>query len=636
MQTVGLFERGAVSTNIEYSIRGAPCQNVVGKCLCHYAENLQELFPDDALLRQMGAQSYIGLPLSDSSGRPLGLMAALDSRPMQDGRLAASLLRIASVRVAGELEREIAAAALQESEHRYRQLVEASPDGIFVRCDGKLVFVNRSAMAFFGVARPEEIIGRDFADFVHPHYRDQLSANSGFLRSGAAPEAMRELQLLRVDGSTLDVEVTAMPFNFNGRAAELAIARNVTERKKLESQVLRMQRMESLGTLAGGIAHDLNNVLTPLMFSVQLLKEKITDSEGRDLLDMLEANVRRSANLVQQVLIFGRGIRGEFVQIEPNKLVLEIGQFIHEAFPKSIGFECHSPSGLWRVRGDATQLHQVLLNLCINARDAMPGGGSISIGLSNLMVAENSDAARLGKKPGPYVVLEVVDTGTGIPAAIRDKIFEPFFTTKQHGKGTGLGLSTTVGIVRSHGGYIDCLSTVGQGSTFRVTLPACVGAIEGNVATAGGASLPRGNNELVLLVDDEDSIRSIGQRTLERFGYRVLTASNGAEALELYSARRKEVAVVITDMAMPVMDGPTAILGMLSIDPRARIIGSSGLTSDSPRAKEVKSAVKLFLAKPYTAEAMIKAVHGVLSGEARAPSLAGARSGLRWADSSSS
>lgn len=326
----------------------------------------------------------------------------------------------------------------------------------------------------------------------------------------------------------------------------------------------------------------------------------------------MEANVQRAAGLVRQVLTFGRGIGGNRVPLQPAQIVREIRQVIRDTFPKSIEFEYHAAPDLWLVIGDPTQIHQVLLNLCINARDAMPHGGRLAIELENVVLDENYTGMNLEAKPGPYVAIKVADTGTGIPQEIQDKIFDPFFTTKEPGKGTGLGLSTTLGIVKSHGGFIHCYSEMGKGSTFKVYFPANATPAAAESAAVAQTGLPRGRNELVLVVDDEEPIRNVVQKTLERFGYRVLLAANGAEALALYARHRAEIALVITDMMMPIMDGPATIVALMAMNPQVKIIGSSGQASNGGGAKALSTGVKHFIPKPYTAEAMLRALHEVL------------------------
>ena len=508
-------------------------------------------------------------------------------------------------------ERKHSAAALLESEARYRQLVETSPDAIFIGCDKRIVYINLAGMKLFGATDPKQLLNRLVMDFIHPKFRDIVADRMRAMEKDQKSAATLKEQYLRLDGSVVDVEVTAIPFTFNGRPAAQVVVHDITERTRLESQVLQLQRMESLGMLAGGIAHDLNNVLTPLLFAIEVLKGKVSDADARQLLEMSETNVLRGAGLIKQVLTFGRGVVGDRVQFNPTHVVREIRHIIQETFPKSIRFEHQAAPDLWTIIGDATQIHQVLLNLAVNARDAMPGGGQLSVKLKNVMLDESYTAVNLDAKTGPHIVITVADTGMGIPREILDRIYDPFFTTKETGKGTGLGLSTTLGIVKSHGGFIHCYSEVGSGTAFNVYLPATPTPTAGDKASAA-APLPRGQNELVLVVDDEIAIRQVARRALEQFGYRVALADNGADAVAFYSKHQQENALVNTDMAMPIMDGPAIILALRTINPRVKIICSSGLATNSTLAKAAAIGVKDFIPKPFNAESMLKAVHEVL------------------------
>lgn len=393
----------------------------------------------------------------------------------------------------------------------------------------------------------------------------------------------------------------------------LAINTDITERKKLEQQVLRAQRMESIGTLAGGIAHDLNNVLAPILLSIELLKMDEPSEERRLILEDIEANARRGADMVRQVLTFARGDEGRRIPIDVAGLVRDVRKIVQDTFPKDIRFNLVLPEGLWTVLGDPTQLHQVLMNLCVNARDAMPEGGTLTITLENTVLDEVYAGINPQARPGPYVVIVVEDTGVGIPSKLQDRIFEPFFTTKEVGKGTGLGLSTSLSIVTRHGGFINVYSEPGRGSRFKVYLPARVEPAMADAAAVEQSRLPRGQGETVLVVDDEESIRSAVKRTLERFGYRVLLAGHGAEAVSLYARHGDTIDVILTDMAMPVMDGPATIVALKALDPNVRIIGSSGLGGNGHVAKAAEAGVRHFIPKPYTADALLTTLHAVLS-----------------------
>jgi PAS domain S-box-containing protein len=389
--------------------------------------------------------------------------------------------------------------------------------------------------------------------------------------------------------------------------------RDLTEKKKIEEQNLRSQRMESIGTLAGGIAHDLNNVLAPILMAIELLKQGDGDKERREkILETIFASCQRGADLVRQVLSFARGVGHQRVAIRIWLLIDELTSIIKQTFPRNIRITTNVPDGLWPITGDASQLHQVLLNLCVNARDSMPKGGRLNITAANVTIDAQFAATSTEAAPGTYVLLTVTDTGCGIPPEARDRIFEPFFTTKEVGKGTGLGLSTVHTAVKSHGGFLNLESEVGEGTTFKIYLPADMAIRAPESAQPFAGQLPRGRDELVLVVDDEYAILEITQQTLEAFGYRVVTARNGAEAVSLYAKRVQEIALVLTDMMMPIMDGVATIHVLGCINPNVRIIAATGLELAENMAKANSAGVRDFLQKPYTAETLIRKVREVI------------------------
>ncbi len=479
----------------------------------------------------------------------------------------------------------------------------------------RITYWNKGAEHFYGWSAAEAI-GKNPVELLHkgimtPQLQEAIK---GVNERG---EWHGELQEFTKAGKSVISQARSnIILDDQGRRKSLLIINtDITEKKILEAQFLRSQRMESLGTLAGGIAHDLNNVLTPLLVAVQVLKEKVADADGKRLLESLETNVQRGAGLVKQVLAFGRGMEGERIVVQPKHIAREIKHLVNETFPKSVAFELHSAPGLWTITGDPTQLHQILLNLCVNARDAMPNGGKLSLHLENVVLDEAYVSMNLEAQSGPHVCLTVDDTGTGMPKEIQERIFDPFFTTKEPGKGTGLGLSTTLAIVKSHGGFIHCYSEPDKGSTFKVYLPAnSTPAVVENVV-AGETKLPRGHNNLVLVVDDEEPIRKLAQKALERYGYRVLLAADGNEALSLYKPRQNEIDAVITDMVMPNMDGPATIAALKALNPNIKIIGSSGLALDGYEAAANKAGVRHFIPKPYTAETMLLTLNDLLNGK---------------------
>ncbi|HYJ45755.1 MAG TPA: PAS domain S-box protein [Pyrinomonadaceae bacterium] len=502
----------------------------------------------------------------------------------------------------------------KRAEERIRQqaaLLDKAQDAILVRdLEGHILFWNQAAEEIYGWSK-EEAIGRNAREFLYKGSPSQFEkAVETLLEKGEWAGEMHQLTKAG-DEITVESRWTLVRDDAGEPYSVLVINTNITERKKIEAQFLRAQRMESIGTLAGGIAHDLNNVLSPILMSVDMLRLKLSDPESQQYLKMLQASAERGADMIKQVLSFARGVQGERIPMEPKYLIKDVVKILRDTLPKSINIRFNLPDRLWPVAADATQIHQVLMNLCVNARDAMPQGGHLTLRAENITLDENYARMHLEAKPGHYVMIAVMDTGVGIPAETLNKIFEPFFTTKEMGKGTGLGLSTAMSIVKSHGGFVNVYSELGKGTEFSLYLPAIeMGAAE--QAQKRNSDLPLGSGELVLVVDDEEAIREITKGTLETFGYRVLTASDGTEAIALYAANRDEVRAVITDMMMPFMDGPATIRALQKLNPQVKIIAASGLAANEKAAEAANAGVKVFLPKPYTAEKLLTALYDIL------------------------
>jgi nitrogen-specific signal transduction histidine kinase/ActR/RegA family two-component response regulator len=387
-------------------------------------------------------------------------------------------------------------------------------------------------------------------------------------------------------------------------------------RELTSERELRSQRLESLGALAGGIAHDLNNILSPLSISTFLLRSKVSDPGAKETLDTMEEVIERGGLLVKQVLSFARGMEGDRVPVDLKHVLRDVIGILKETLPKSIEIKYAVAEPVGGALVDPTQLSQVLMNLCVNARDAMPQGGDLEITVESARLDEHYAELAAHCEPGRYVMISVRDTGMGIPPQIIDKIFDPFFTTKEQGKGTGLGLSTSLGIVRSHGGFISVYSKTGAGALFKVYLPALD---DGAAATEreGQPEPPAGAGELILVVDDEEPIRRVTRGMLEAFGYRVLTASDGGEACALYRLKRDEVSAVLTDMMMPVMDGAAVITELRRLNPLLPIIASSGLTEAGKEDQARSLGAQKFLSKPYTSASLLWALRESLQSQSR-------------------
>ncbi len=495
-------------------------------------------------------------------------------------------------------------------------LLDKAQDAILVRnLEDCITYWNKSAERLYGWTA-EEAIGKNASEILYKDKEDSLrhiEARKSVVERG---EWSGELYHVTKDGREVIVESrwTLMHDNKGKPKSILVINTDITGKKKLEEQFLRSQRMESIGTLASGIAHDINNVLSPIMLSLELLKEKFSDDESQKLVNILERSATRGASLIKQVQSFTRGVEGERIPLQVAHVISEIRQIAKETFPRSIEIRTYIPGNLWTISGDATQLHQVLMNLSVNARDAMPDSGILSISAENLFIDENFARANIEARVGPHIVITVSDTGIGVPHEIQDRIFEPFFTTKEHGKGTGLGLSTALGIVKSHGGFITLYSEVEKGTTFKVYLPA-ITATEIQKAEDKQLGLPSGCGESILVVDDEAQIREITRAILKTHGYKVLTADDGKEAIILYSKHREEIKVVLMDMMMPVMDGQTSIRALIKVNPDIKIIAVSGLTEKDKLTNVADTHVHGFLPKPYTAERLLKTIHEVLSAK---------------------
>ena len=395
----------------------------------------------------------------------------------------------------------------------------------------------------------------------------------------------------------------------------IGVVADITEKKRLAEQSLRNQRLESLGSLAGGVAHDLNNILTPIMMSVQLLPLTLSqiNPRSKELIKMLESNVQRGSAIVQQVLSFARGIEGKRGIVQVKHLIRDIKQIATETFPKSIVIQTNVPSNLPTVIGDATQIHQVLLNLAINARDAMPDGGILNISAIDLAIDEAYVLEHPQAKVGSYVAISISDTGVGIAPEDIPAIFEPFFTTKGKKGGTGLGLATAIDIVQSHNGFINVVSQIGQGTQFNIFIPATEVAEPNSVESL---TIPSGNGELILVADDEATIREITRASLETHNYRVITVNDGIEAVATYVREQAKIAVVLMNMMMPGMDGATAILTLQKINPEVKIIALSGhnftskVVGDRPLARNLN--INSFLAKPYTTQALLQTIRDAI------------------------
>ena len=513
-------------------------------------------------------------------------------------------------------DRKRAEGELRETERRFREMLDnLELISIMLDQEGRVVYCNDYFLRLTGWSRDEVMDTDWFERFIPPDIADEMrNVFLTLLKDGNEVRHYTNEIVTRSGERRLIQWNNSLLYSKSGEVTGVAsIAEDITERAKLEKQLFRAQRLESLGTLAGGIAHDLNNLLLPILMGVTLLKRFSPNEASLQAIDNIERSVKRGSELVKQVLLFARGSQTSRELVLLGAVVHEIEAIVTSTFPKDITLETDVAGDVYAVTGDATQLTQVLLNLCVNSRDAMPHGGHIMISARNHLLTDTEALLHGAVVGGAYAVLEVADTGEGMPKEIIDRIFDPFFTTKEVGSGTGLGLSTVQGIVSNHGGFVTVSSAAGEGSTFTVYLPARRTQAEAAALPIETPAPPQGNGELILLVDDDASIVNITQQTLEEFGYRVLTAVDGAQAIGVFSREHEEIALVLTDMAMPVIDGFALVAALNRIGHDVRVIATTGNPSATTMTKIARSGVARILIKPYTADHLLRTIASVLA-----------------------
>ena len=553
------------------------------------------------------------------TGKPL--LEKTEKETWSDGRLTWTLtsklpLRDARGEIIGTfgISKDITRNVLNDEQIRSQAaLLDITREAIFVRdLAGRIIYWNEGAHQLYGWSMAE-VRGKTITEL-------NLVTDPG--ESTQALQAVQEhnewsgeMRQLNRAGRKLIVQSqwNLMRENDGRPKAILVVNTNITEKKELEVQLLRAQRLESIGTLASGLAHDLNNVLTPIMMSVQLLKEDAVDEDHLESLQTLETCAERGANIIRQMLTFARGVEGQRILLNPKHLIIEMERIARETFPRSIETQVRVPREPCSLLGDATQIQQILMNLCVNARDAMPQGGTLIVELKKVQLDKTATAIHPKAKPGRYVVIAVKDSGTGIPPELMDKIFDPFFTTKPLGQGTGLGLATVLGIAENHGGFVQVESQPGNGTTFQVYLPATPGESAHGDTGAKSTVLAKGNGELILVVDDEPAIRRFTGAILNRNGYRTIIAAEGREGVKCFEQQHGAIKLVVTDLMMPQLDGLGMIRELRRIQPDIRTIAFTGLGEENRIAEAKAAGADTVLNKPFTAEQLLTQVKRLLA-----------------------
>lgn len=502
----------------------------------------------------------------------------------------------------------------QQIEEQSQMLDQVSDAVSVVDASGKITYWNHGAQKLFGWT-VDEALGKSAHDLLFNGDPATLvsiieeTKERGFW-SGELTKTTRAGTSVIVDHRR-----TILKDEAGGIKGYLCIDIDITQRKKQDRLSLRSQRLESIGTLAGGVAHDLNNVLTPILMGAKLLASNRAPANRQGILDTLVASAQRGAGLIQQLLAFAGGIQGERHPIAINQIINETRGLLEHTLPKSIRIETKVAENCPLVLGDATELTQIVMNLCINARDAMADGGTLVVKAESIAFLEGSNLPHPEAHPGEYLVLRVSDTGSGMTPEVLDRIFDPFFTTKEIGKGTGLGLATVQGIVKSHGGFVLVYSEPGAGSMFSVYLPAATTAESKNSPTAGPDAFDLGEDRLILLVDDEAMILQMTKAMLEGNGYRVETAMDGERAVALYRERHVEIAAVLLDMMMPGIDGIETLSKLLEINSKVKVIACSGLGTSQRESKAIAAGARFFISKPYSDEQLLESLSRMIQSE---------------------
>ncbi|MBV6621393.1 MAG: PAS domain S-box protein [Rivularia sp. (in: Bacteria)] len=503
----------------------------------------------------------------------------------------------------------------KQAEEKIKQqaaLLDITTDAIVVcNLKNQILFWNRGAENLYGWLAPEV----SYQNLQDLDRNDSPKLELAFANALENNCWQGELQQFTKSGKQIIVysRWTLMHDEDNQPQSILIVNTDITQKKQLEAQYYRAQRLESLGTLASGIAHDLNNILAPILMGTQLLSRQLLslNEENQMILEMFEDNSKRGAELVKQITSFAKGMKGNYIPIQLQHLIKEITRIVESTFPKSIKYNTKVAT-VWTVEAQPSQIHQILMNLCINARDAMFEGGTLTITAENKIIDSTYSSMNPDAKEGNYVMITVADTGCGISEEVKERIFEPFFTTKEVGKGTGLGLSTTFGIVKNHGGFIEVSSQVDKGSQFQVYLPASESYQTSQIQTTK-FEISNGNNELILVVDDETHIREITKNSLSIHNYRIITANDGAEAFSLYVQHRHEISLVLLNIQMPSVDGFQTIKVLQRMNSNVKIIATSGIEFNRQLLDTNDIKVEAFLLKPYTLEELLNILEVVLN-----------------------
>ena len=513
-------------------------------------------------------------------------------------------------------DRKKAEAERRSSEDKMRLIIEASPIGIRIVQHDRYVYVNPACVAMYEYDSAEELLGQPVEALYAPEDREVIRRRRQARLAGDEVPNFYEARGIKKGGECFDIAVWVAVIDYQGESAVLTFVVDTSAEKTLRAQLLQAQKMEAIGTLAGGVAHDFNNLLQAIQgYAELLLLDKRREEPGsRELHEIVRA-AKRGGELTRQLLTFSRKLESMVRPVDLNREVQEISKLLARTIPKMIEIQLHLAENLKIVHADPVQIEQVIMNLAINAKDAMPTGGNLTIETRNVRLDRRHSRRHQGVKPGRYCLLAVTDTGHGMDQETLEHVFEPFFTTKGVGRGTGLGLATVYGIVKSHGGHVACSSELGAGTRFEIYLPVA-DEEEEEVREVRDAEAPVGfGSETILLVDDEASVAALAIEILKRSGYTVLAAPDGETALRIYEKERERIALVILDLIMPGMGGSRCLEELVRMNPAVRVLVASGVVADGYRQEVLDAGARDFLQKPYEVNELVRRVRNVLDEE---------------------
>ncbi len=548
-----------------------------------------------------GAVSYESRMVR-SDGKSFPVQMDVVSISDADGKLA---YRIATMEdITGRLDSQM---ALIESEARFRSVVESAPEGIFIQAEGRFAYLNPESLRMFGATDPGQLVGLPVVGQVHPEFREIVAERIRMLNMDRLPAPILEEKMLRLDGTSFEAEISAVPFVYSGRQGAIVFLRDITgrrlaeqERASLEKQLFQSQKLESIGRLAGGVAHDLNNLLTPILGYSEILGNKLPpEDERRQHLDVMHGAALKARDLIRQLLAFSSSQALEFRMLDLNAVLRDFGPLLRRTIRANVGISSRFCDKALSMVGDPGQIEQIIMNLAINADDSMPSGGELKIETSEVVVGPGQERLANGLGEGSYAMLSVCDTGTGMDSDTLSHVFEPFFTTKPKGKGTGLGLSTVYGIVRQHGGYITVASEPGMGTCFRIWFPLRTGALR-NEAAEKLSDPPSRSTGVVLVVEDDVLVREFVEQSLRHEGFEVSTAESGEEALVILSEGRCVPGLLLTDLVMKGINGRELFEQARALLPQLKVIYMSGYTKNIISSHGVTGKGVAFLQKPFS------------------------------------